>query len=561
MVSVMYDLLIKNGKVVDGTGAAAYEADVAVGAGRIAAIGKLTGQSKAVIDASGLIVAPGFIDPHTHYDAQISWDPLVTCSSWHGVTTVLMGNCGVGIAPCKIEDRPIVTWDLVNVEAIPFDVLNQGIRWEWQSFPEYMAAAERRQKAINLGFLAPLTPFRHFVMGYEESIARAANDQEMAAIAALLKEAVSAGAMGFSVSTVHHIGYQGRPLGSRRASRAELGTYARTLQELGKGVIEITLLDFPGAMSDAEFDLLDFLLTQSGRPVTWITLASRADRPDTCANTLAKAEPLIRRGGVPQINCRPTTVLLDLKNPYLIRISGFESWKRVLDQPLEVQKRILRETEFRDAFRTELQLPRIFRGNWERIEVRTASNPALKPLEGKTVARIARERGQDPLDTFLDLALEDDLNLHYATTSDEGEISKLVADSRTILGLSDAGAHVGLLCDAGYCTHLLSTWAREKQVITLERAVQRLTSEPADYFGIGARGRLRPGLAADITIFDYDRVAPGPFLTLSDLPGGGRRLVQEATGIQYTIVNGEVAYENGQHTGALPGQVLRSGNC
>jgi len=558
---MVYDLLIKNGKVVDGTGAAAYQADVAVSAGRIVAIDELSGESKQVIDASGLIVAPGFIDPHTHYDAQICWDPLVTLSSWHGVTTVLMGNCGVGIAPCQTQDRQIVTWDLVNVEAIPFDVLNQGIRWEWESFPEYMDAAQRRKKAINQGFLAPLTPFRHFVMGYEESISRAANDDETAKIAGLLKEAVGAGAMGFSVSTVHHIGCQGRPLGSRRASRPELGAYAGVLKDLGKGVIEITLLDVPGMMSDGEFDLLDFLLTKSARPVTWITLASRADRPDTCVNTLARAEPLIRRGGVPQINCKPTTVLLDLKDPYLIRISGFESWKRVFDQPLDVQKRVLRDPEFRSAFRSELSSPRIFRGNWERIEVRTASSPALKPLEGKTVAQIARERGCDPLDTFLDLALEDDLNLHYASISDTGEIPRLLADSRTILGLSDAGADVGLLCDAGYCTHLLGIWARENQVLTLERAVQRLTSEPADYFGIKKRGRLIPGLAADITIFDYDRVMPGPVVMLSDLPGGGRRIVQEARGIEYTIVNGEVVYENGKHTGALPGKVLRSGSC
>jgi N-acyl-D-amino-acid deacylase len=556
-----YDLLIRNGKVVDGTGAAAYQADVAVSGGKIVEIGRLKDPAAQVIDASDLVVAPGFIDPHTHYDAQICWDPLVTCSSWHGVTTVLMGNCGVGIAPCRSEDRRIVTWDLVNVEAIPFDVLDQGIRWEWESFPDYIDAAQRRKQAINLGFLAPLTPFRHFVMGYEESISRAANDQETARIAALLKEAVSAGAMGFSVSTVHHIGYQGRPLASRRASRSELGAYAGVLKELGKGVIEITLLDVPGMMSDTEFDLLDFLLTQSERPVTWITLSSRADRPDTCANTLAKAEPLIRRGGVPQINCRPTTVLLDLRDPYLIRISGFESWKRVLDQPLDAQKKVLREPEFRNAFRAELKQPRIFRGNWERIEVRTAGSPALKPLEGKTVAEIARERRRDPLDTFLDLALEDDLNLHYATTSDTGEIPKLVADPRTILGLSDAGAHVGLLCDAGYSTYLLGKWARESRILTLERAVQRLTAEPADYFGIRNRGRLKPGLAADLAIFDFDRVMPGEIVMLSDLPGGGRRMVQEAKGIHYTIVNGEVVYDNGKHTGALPGEVLRSGQC
>jgi N-acyl-D-aspartate/D-glutamate deacylase len=424
-----------------------------------------------------------------------------------------------------------------------------------------MDAAQRRKKAINQGFLAPLTPFRHFVMGYEESISRAADDEETAQIAALLKEAVGAGALGFSVSTVHHIGYQGRPLGSRRASRAELAAYAGVLRELGKGVIEITLLDVPGTMSDGEYELLDLLLTKSERPVTWITLSSHADRPDTCARTLDRAEPLIRRGGLPQVNCKPTTVLLDLKDPYLIRISAFESWKPVFDQPLDVQKNILRDPGFRNAFRSELSTPRIFRGNWERIEVRTASSPALKGLERKTVARIARERGSDPLDTFLDVALEDDLDLHYATVSDVGEIPTLVADPRTILGLSDAGAHVGLLCDAGYCTHLLGVWAREKQVLTLEWAVQRLTSEPADYFGIRGRGRLKPGLAADITIFDYDRVMPGPVVMLSDLPGGGRRMVQEARGIHYTIVNGEVVYDNGKHTGALPGEILRSGNC
>ncbi len=556
-----YDLLIRNGKVVDGTGAAAYDGDVAVSAGKIVEIGRLKDGAKQVIDASGLIVAPGFIDPHTHYDAQICWDPLVTCSSWHGVTSVLMGNCGVGIAPCRRADREIVTWDLVNVEAIPFDVLNQGIRWEWQSFPQYMDAAQRRKKAINMGFLAPLTPFRHFVMGYEESISRAAGAEETAQIAALLKEAVGAGAMGFSVSTVHHIGYQGRPLASRRASRAELQAYAGVLKQLGKGVIEITLLDVPGMMSDSEYDLLDLLLAQSQRPVTWITLSSRADRPDTCERTLGQAEPLIRRGGVPQINCKPTTVLLDLKDPYLIRISGFESWKRVFDQPLETQKKVLRDPVFRSQFRSELATPRIFRGNWERIEIRTAKSPALKPLEGKTVAQVARERNRDPLDTFLDIALEDDLNLHYAAISDVGEIPKLVADSRTILGLSDAGAHVGLLCDAGYATHLLGVWAREKQVLSLERAVQRLTAEPADYFGIRTRGRLKPGLAADVTIFDYGRVMPGAVMMLSDLPGGGRRMVQEARGIQYTIVNGEVVYDNGNPTGALPGEVLRSGNC
>src|SRR5271166_6556630 len=236
-----YDVVIKNGTVVDGTGAPRFRADVAVSGDRIVEIGKITESGKKTIDAGELIVAPGFVDPHTHYDAQICWDPLLTCTSWHGVTSVVMGNCGVGIAPCKPEVHEIAAWDLVNVEAIPFDALSKGITWDWVSFPEFMDAAGRRGVGINVGFLAPLTPFRHFVMG-EESMERAASADETAKISALLREAVSAGALGFSHTTgIQHVGYKGRPLACRLADRDELGSYARVLRDLGKGVVEITL--------------------------------------------------------------------------------------------------------------------------------------------------------------------------------------------------------------------------------------------------------------------------------------------------------------------------------
>src|ERR1700681_2152923 len=236
-----YDLLIKNGTVVDGTGAAPRRADVAIAAGKIAEIGAVTEGAKEVIDASDLIVTPGFVDPHTHYDAQICWDPYITSSSWHGVTTVIMGNCGVGIAPCRPEVREIAAWDLVNVEAIPFDVLSKGITWEWETFPQFMDAAARRGSGINLGFFAPLTPFRHFAMG-EESMERAATPAETAQIAALLREAVSAGAMGFSTTTsAQHIGYKGRPLACRHASHDELKAYAGVLGQRGRGAMEVSL--------------------------------------------------------------------------------------------------------------------------------------------------------------------------------------------------------------------------------------------------------------------------------------------------------------------------------
>ena len=320
-----YDLLIKNGTVVDGTGAPQYRADVAVANGKIAEIGKISEGAKKTIDASDLIVAPGFVDPHTHYDAQICWDPLITSSSWHGVTSLVMGNCGVGIAPCKPEAREIAAWDLVNVEAIPFDVLTKGIKWEWETFPEYLNAAQKRGCGINLGFMAPLTPFRHFVMG-EESMDRAATPQEITQIKALIKEAVAVGAFGFSTTNVaQHIGYKGRPLACRNASRDELIAYANALKELGKGSIELALSNSVSIVDESEYALLDMLLTESTRPVTWLALLNRDDMPDACQQTLRATEPLIKKGALAQVTCRPLIIQIDLKSPFIF--ANLPCWK------------------------------------------------------------------------------------------------------------------------------------------------------------------------------------------------------------------------------------------
>jgi N-acyl-D-aspartate/D-glutamate deacylase len=287
----MYDLLVKNGKVVDGTGVPLRRADVAMAGGKIVEIGKVTGRATQTIDASDLIVAPGFIDPHTHYDAQICWDRPLTSASWHGVTTVVMGNCGVGIAPCRPEVRDIAAWDLVNVEGIPFEALAKGITWDWVSFPEYMDAAQRRGLGINLAFLAPLTPFRHFVMG-EESMDRAATPAETAQIQTLLREAMEAGAFGWTTTTIlQHVGYKGRPLACRQASRDELAVYANVLKNRGKGVIETTLTKSAGMLTDEEYDLLNLLLTESARPVTWLAVVDREDKPEAAQESLRKAEP------------------------------------------------------------------------------------------------------------------------------------------------------------------------------------------------------------------------------------------------------------------------------
>jgi N-acyl-D-aspartate/D-glutamate deacylase len=557
-----YDVLIKNGTVVDGTGAPRQRADVAIAGGKIAAIGKVAEGAKRVIDASDLIVTPGFVDPHTHYDAQVCWDPLFTCSSWHGVTSHIMGNCGVGLAPCKPEAREIAAWDLVNVEAIPFDVLAKGVTWDWTTFPEYMNAAQKRGVGLNVGFMAPLTPFRHFVMG-EESMERAATPEETVKIKALIREALQAGAMGLSTTNgPQHIGYQGRPLACRLASREELTAYCSVLKELGRGVIELALNDSPGVVSESDYDLLNHLLTESNRPLTWLALLNRDDKPEICLETLRQTESLLKRGAVPQVTCRPLIVQIDLRNPFIF--ANMPSWKPAFNQTVETQINLYRDASFRAAFRKALQEPRIFSDKtlWGRLNVKEVQNPAMKSLEWKTVAQIAQDRSKDPLDTFFDLAIEDNLNIQFTIelfNANETRIPELITDSRTMIGLSDGGAHVDMLCDAGYCTYLIGTWVRDKGAITLEHAVKRITSEPASFFGLKDRGRLAVGMAADVAIFDYNTIGSGKRAEMQqDLPGGGRRLVMPAKGVCYTLVNGQVLLENGTHTGALPGQVLRA---
>jgi len=558
-----YDVLIKNGTVVDGTGAPRQRADVAIAGGKIAAIGKVTEGAKRVIDASDLIVTPGFVDPHTHYDAQICWDPLFTSSSWHGVTSLVMGNCGVGLAPCKPEAREIAAWDLVNVEAIPFDVLAKGVTWDWTTFPEYMNAAQKRGVGLNVGFMAPLTPFRHFVMG-EESMDRAATPEETMKIKALIREALQAGAMGLSTTNgPQHIGYQGRPLACRLSSREELTAYCNVLKELGHGVIELALNDSPSVVSESDYDLLNLLLAESNRPVTWLALLNRDDKPELCLETLHQTESLLKRGAIPQVTCRPLIIQINLRNPFIF--ANMPSWKPAFNQPVETQINLYREASFRTAFRKALQEPRIFSDKtlWSRLNVKEVKNPAMKSLEGKSVAQIAQDRQADPLDTFFELAIEDNLDIQFTMelfNADETRIPELITDSRTMIGLSDGGAHVDMLCDAGYCTYLIGTWVRDRSAMTLEHAVRRITSEPASFFGLKDRGRLAVGMAADVTIFDYNTIGSGKRAEMRhDLPGGGRRLVMPAKGVCYTLVNGQVLLENGNHTGALPGQVLRGG--
>ena len=555
-----YDILIKNGALIDGTGTAARHGSVAITDGKIIEVGEIDGPANQVIDAEGTVVAPGFIDPHTHYDAQICWDGAVTPSSWHGVTSVVVGNCGVGIAPCKLESREIAMHDLVNVEAIPYDVLEEGITWDWETFPEYMNAAERREPTLNLAFLAPLTPFRHYVMG-TESLDRAATPEETRDIQSLLGQAMDAGAFGFSSTILNqHLGFQGRPLACRNASRDELKAYANVLKTRGKGAIEVALTRQIGVLEEEQCELLDFLLDHSDRPVTFIALFDRDDISEAVRDTLRRAAPMIKKGARPQTSPLPLTREINMRNPF--SFAAFPSWKRLFEDTTEqAQIAVYKDQAFRDQFREELKNPLAF-GNWERITLHEAQANSLKHLEGLTVAEMARAQGKDAVDTFLDTVVADNLCCEFTMASFNTRVDRmaeLLNDPSILIGLGDGGAHVDMLCDCGYPTYLLGTWVRERGVLSIEQAVRRLTSDPADFFGISDRGRLQPGLAADIVIFDPDTISSGNRGERRyDLPGGGKRMVMPSQGVLYTLVNGDVVYADGKIVGSGSGQILRS---
>jgi N-acyl-D-aspartate/D-glutamate deacylase len=552
-----YDLIIRNGKIIDGSGIPAFHADVAVSGGRIAEIGQVSGNARRVLDADGLVVAPGIIDNHTHYDAQVTWDPLCTFSCYHGVTTVVMGNCSLALAPAHEEDREMLAGVLSHVEAIPLEAIRAGVKWSWETIPQYLDALDQRL-GINVASLIGHSAVRRYVMG-EASQERHATDAEVAAMKSIVREGIEAGAVGVSFErNLRHFDWDGRLAPTNVASDAEIFAVAGVVDEVGRGVIQ-----FGGDRK------LGAQVAKTSRcPVFYGNITQQAVAPDRWREQLAEAESMMRQGhrAYQFVMPRPGDLRYTLKTAQ--HFDAMPNWKSVMLLPLEKRKQAFRDPEIRSRLHLEaVETPHNpkhvgdFTRRWDLQYVFRPALPKNQHLKGKSVAEIAREQGKDVLDVFLDLALEEELETEFErreVNSDEAAMTALLTSPYTIIGQSDGGAHVVFRTDYSYSTYLLSHWVSEKGIMPLEEAIRKLTFVPASLFGLYDRGLIRPGMAADLMVFDPETIAPLEPGEAQDLPGGAKRRKQLAQGIEWTVVNGQVLMENGEHTGVYPGKVARN---
>ncbi len=557
----MHDLVIDNARIIDGLGAPALEGGVAVTAGRIAAVGRNLGTARQTVDAQGLALAPGIVDIHTHYDAQLTWDPFATPSTALGVTTVVIGNCGFTIAPCRPQHRDVIMRNLTHVEGMSLDAMRAGIQWDFESYPEYLASIERRGVVPNVASFVGHSSVRTYVLG-EEAATRAATDAEIAEMKRIVLEAVKAGAIGFATSTLEqHNGEHGIPMPSRLADEKEMLALTGALGEAGRGVFMLT----KGMTSTIPW--LEKIAGANGRPVMIAAMFVDPGDPQRVFKELGEIEQARSRGRElwAQVGCFPLGMEFTLRHPY--PLEALMAWRPAMtaSDPSRYRQ-ILTDPSFRRALIHEMGQPgvpnRISNENWDYLTVMEVGKPSLRPLEGRTIGELARERKREPWDVFLDLGLEDDLDTMFDCrlfNTDEKKVSELLRHPCAAIALSDAGAHLSFLCDAGFGLHLFGHWVRERGDMTLEQAVRAVTSTVADAYRIKDRGRIAPGAWADLMLFDPVTVGRGPKRRVNDLPTGASRLDTPAVGLHGVWVNGvRVADTRGIMADCgRPGRLLR----
>jgi N-acyl-D-amino-acid deacylase len=564
------DLLIRNGTIVDGSGAARYPGDVGIRQGRIVEIGRLRAGAERVIDAEGLIVAPGFVDGHTHMDAQVAWDPIGSCSCWHGVTTVIMGNCGFALAPCRPAEREWFARCLTAVEDIPTEAMLAGIDWTWESFPEYLATVDRLPKAINYGAYIGHSALRMYVMG-KRALTERATEEELERMAAAVEEAIRAGAMGFSSSrATTHVTPDNTPVASRIADWSEVDRLVGAMAGVGAGIFQVGP-DISGGLAQRTFlARLQRVALETGRPVMFGTISSRqGDDPNPWTDQLEYLDECAAAGARVwgQTTTRSINAIFSLKS--YLPFDVLPAWRELRRLPLAEQKRRLADPPTRRQLVAEegQMKPRdnVFQGGGA-----ATTDPrkpdydnlyAMKDVDWNdpTVAQLAAARGQHPVEVMIDLVLanDDQVFVQPLVNEDPEHVLGMLKHPRTLATFSDSGAHVCQEMGSSLQTHMLSYWVRGKEAFTLEEAVRKLSFDNAAAWDIRDRGLLRAGYRADLVLFDEARVKPAMPTVETDLPGGARRLVQKAEGIAATIVNGEITLENGKATGRLPGTLLR----
>jgi N-acyl-D-aspartate/D-glutamate deacylase len=561
------DVVIRGGTLVDGTGAPARQADVGVRDGRVVAIGAVDEPGTQVIEADGLLVAPGFVDLHTHYDAQLFWDPMASPSPLHGVTTVLGGNCGFSLAPSGPDHAEYLARMMAKVEGMPLAALESGLDWSWTSYGEWLDRLEHRV-GVNAGFLVGHSALRRTVMG-DDSVTELAGDDQLSAMVASLHAALASGALGFSTSQVHtHNDGEGRPVPSRAASRAEIESMAAVVAEYPGTTVEMIVQGCLTGFSEEETSLMAAVSQLANRPVNWNVLGTSAAATERTAKQLGASDTAAERGATVVALTLPHNMHIRLSFEGSVILEGLPGWSETLSLPPEERLAALLDPEVRrrlDEGATSDEAG-ILRGlvAWPRLILDETFSPQNAAYEGRTVGDVAKERNQQPFDALLDIVVADELRTGLRPPMAESEAdwearASVWRDPRTVIGGSDAGAHLDMMCGAIYSTALLGAGVRQRELLSWEEAIHLLTDVPARLYGLKHRGRVAEGWWADLVVFDPTTIGHGPDRTRRDMPGGTSRIYAEGTGVEHVLVNGSEIVRHGAFTGTVPGRLLRAG--